>query len=269
MATPQWLRWASAAAFLGFAALGDTLVHGLAHAEPRPAVVELFTSEGCNSCPPAEAYVGELAGRTDVLALAFHVDYWDDLGWRDRFGLGQSVERQRSYARSLRLSSVYTPEVVIDGRADYVGSNRSGISNALKDRRDGVPLTLSVGNGEAEVRLGPNDQGTRENGQGGKVPGEPATSAKSLTEKPAGGDVVLVAYLRKAVSAIGRGENAGRTLDEYNIVRAVVPLGRWNGGAQEFQAKLASLPQDATDVAVLVQSPGQGPVVGAATQRLR
>jgi hypothetical protein len=240
MATPLWLRWASAA-FLGFATL--------AHAEPRPAVVELFTSEGCNSCPPAEAYVGELAGRSDVLALAFHVDYWDDLGWRDRFGLGQSVERQRSYARSLRLSSVYTPEVVIDGRADYVGSNRSGIGNALKEKRDGVPVTLSVGNGEAEIRLAPHEKASR--------------------EKEAGGDVVLVAYLRKAVSSIGRGENAGRTLDEYNIVRAVVPLGRWDGGAQEFRTKLASLPQDTTDVAVLVQSPGQGAVVAAATQRVR
>lgn len=80
----------------------------LADAQPRPAVVELFTSEGCNSCPPAEAYVGELAGRPDVLALAFHVDYWDDLGWRDRFGLSQAVERQRNYARTLRLGSVYT-----------------------------------------------------------------------------------------------------------------------------------------------------------------
>jgi hypothetical protein len=181
-----------------------------------------------------------------VLALAFHVDYWDDLGWRDRFGLRQSVERQRAYARSLRLSSVYTPEVVIDGRADYVGSNRLGIGNALKERREGVPVTLSVGNGEADVRV---------------APGAPSESTF--------GDVVLVAYLRKAVSAIGRGENAGRTLDEYNIVRAVVPMGRWNGGAQEFHAKLASLPQDATDVAVLVQSTGQGAVVGAATQRLR
>ena len=265
MATPLWLRWASAT-FLGFATL--------AHAEPRPAVVELFTSEGCNSCPPAEAYVGELAGRSDVLALAFHVDYWDDLGWRDRFGLGQSVERQRSYARSLRLSSVYTPEVVIDGRADYVGSNRVGIGNALKEKRDGVPVTLSVGNGEAEVRLGRGEQGARENGIHQNGPGEQAQGAKLSTEraareKAAGGDVVLVAYLRKAVSSIGRGENAGRTLDEYNIVRAVVPLGRWNGEDQEFHAKLASLPQDATDVAVLVQSPGQGAVVGAATQRVR
>jgi hypothetical protein len=240
MATPLWLRWVWGT-FLGFATL--------AHAEPRPVVVELFTSEGCNSCPPAEAYVGELAGRGDVLALAFHVDYWDDLGWRDRFGLSQSVERQRAYARSLRLSSVYTPEVVIDGRADYVGSNRVGIGNALKERREGVPVTLSVGNGEADVRLGP----------GVKAPGE----------KAIGGDVVLVAYQRKAVSAIGRGENAGRTLEEYNIVRAVVPLGRWDGGAQEFRAKLTSLPRDVTDVAVLVQSPGQGAVVGAATQPVR
>ena len=88
-------------------------------AEPRPAVVELFTSEGCNSCPPAEAYVGELAGRRDVLALAFHVDYWDDLGWRDRFGLSQAVVRQSNYSRTLRLRSVYTPQVVVDeiGRA--------------------------------------------------------------------------------------------------------------------------------------------------------
>ena len=240
MATGRWLRWMTGA----FLSLG-----AVAHADPRPAVVELFTSEGCNSCPPAEAYVGELAGRNDVLALAFHVDYWDDLGWRDRFGLRQSVERQHAYARSLRLSSVYTPEVVIDGRADYVGSNRVGIGNALKERREGVPVTLSVENGEADVRL--------------------AAGPKVHSGDDIGGDVVLVAYLRKAVSAIGRGENVGRTLDEYNIVRAITPLGRWTGGAQEFRAKLASLPQDATDVAVLVQSPGQGAVVGAATQRIR
>jgi hypothetical protein len=270
MATPLWLRWASGT-FLGFATLVQAT---LAHAEPRPAVVELFTSEGCNSCPPAEAYVGELAGRSDVLALAFHVDYWDDLVWRDRFGLGQSVERQRSYARSLRLSSVYTPEVVIDGRADYVGSNRVGIGNALKEKRAGVPVTLSVGNGEAEVRLGPGGKEAGENGIHQNGPGEKTRDAKLSTEqdargKGAGGDVVLVAYLRKAISSIGRGENAGRTLDEYNIVRAVVPLGRWDGGVQEFHAKLASLPQDATDVAVLVQLPGQGAVVGAATQRVR
>jgi len=202
--------------------------------------VELFTSEGCNSCPPAEAYVGELAGRSDVLALAFHVDYWDDLGWRDRFGLSQAVERQRSYARALRLPTVYTPQVVIDGRADYVGSDRSAIAKALKESREGIPIAVSVSNAELLVRLEPRGQAPR-------------------------GDVVLVAYLRKAISAIGRGENAGRTLAEYNIVRAVRELGRWEGAAQDFRVKLSSLPQDATDVAVLVQAPGQGPISAAAT----
>ncbi len=87
-----------------------------ANAQSRPALVELFTSEGCSSCPPAEAYLGELARRPDVLALTFHVDYWDDLGWRDRFGLPESVQRQRGYASALHLSSIYTPQVVIDGR---------------------------------------------------------------------------------------------------------------------------------------------------------
>ena len=211
-----------------------------ASAAPRPAVVELFTSEGCNSCPPAEAYVGELAGRSDVLALAFHVDYWDDLGWRDRFGLSQAVERQRGYARTLRLSTVYTPQVVIDGRADYVGSNRSAIARALKESRNGVPIRLSVNDAEVLVRLEPDVQAAR-------------------------GDVILVAYLRKAVSSIGRGENAGRTLAEYNIVRAIRELGRWEGAAQDFRIKLAALPQDATDVAVLVQAAEQGPIIAATT----
>jgi hypothetical protein len=87
-----------------------------ASAEGRPAVVELFTSEGCSSCPAAELYTAELAQRSDVLVLAFHVDYWDSLGWSDRFGLAQAALRQRGYAQALRLSSVFTPQVVIDGR---------------------------------------------------------------------------------------------------------------------------------------------------------
>ena len=213
----------------------------VADAQPRPAVVELFTSEGCNSCPPAEAYVGELASRPDVLALAFHVDYWDDLGWRDRFGLGQAVERQRNYARALRLGSVYTPQIVVDGNTDFVGSSRGAIERALRDSRQGPPVALSIGPDEITVKL------------------EPGTRA---------GDVVLVSYLRKAVTPIGRGENAGRTLAEYNIVRSVQTLGHLDGTAQEFRMKLASLPRDATDVAVLVQAPGQGAIVSAATHAL-
>jgi hypothetical protein len=215
-----------------------------AHAQSRSAVIELFTSEGCSSCPPAEAYIGELARRSDVLALSFHVDYWDDLGWRDRFALGQAAERQRTYARVLRRSSVYTPQVVIDGRDDYVGSDRTAIGNSLSRNRTGVPVGISVRGGEVRVEVGAQE----------KVP----TS-----------DVVLVAYLRTAVSAIGRGENAGRTLEEFNIVRAIHTLGRWEGREQSFEAPLSSLPPDATDVAVLVQPTGQAPIIGAAARSLR
>ena len=216
----------------------------VANAQSRPAVVELFTSEGCSSCPPAEGYIGELAQRSDVLALAFHVDYWDDLGWRDRFGLSEAVQRQRVYAVNLRSPSVYTPQVVIDGQDDYLGSDRGAIGRALSRNRSGVSVGLSVRDGEVEAEIGAQTAGVS-------------------------GDVLLVAYLRKAVSAIGRGENAGRTLQEFNIVRAIHTLGRWEGRAQSFRAKISSLPSDSTDVAVLVQRSGQAPIIGAATRALR
>src|ERR1700730_8605379 len=147
------------------------------NAQSRPAVVELFTSEGCSSCPPAEAYIGELAQRRDVLALTFHVDYWDDLGWRDRFGLPEAVQRQRTYAKSLRLSSVYTPQVVIDGQHDFVGSDVKSISRALTENRNGVAIALSVRDGDVVVDL-------------------------DAQQVSAPSDILLVAYLRTAVSSI-------------------------------------------------------------------
>jgi hypothetical protein len=226
--------------------IAGSLLFGSAsvNAQSRPAVVELFTSEGCSSCPPAETYIGELAQRHDVLALAFHVDYWDDLGWRDRFGLPEAVQRQRAYARSLRLSSVYTPQVVIDGHADMVGSDRASISRALTGNRNGVAVALSVRDGEVLVDF-------------------------DAQQNAAPSDVLLVAYLRTAVSPIGRGENAGRTLKEFNIVRDFHSLGRWAGQKQQYHARVDSLPPDSTDVAVLVQPVGQAPIIGAATVALR
>jgi hypothetical protein len=216
----------------------------IANGQSRPAVVELFTSEGCNSCPPAETYIGELAQRRDVLALAFHVDYWDDLGWRDRFGLPGAVQRQRAYARALKLASVYTPQVVVDGQHDFVGGDRSSIARVLAGNRGGVALALSVREGEVLVDLG-------------------------AREKTAPSDVLLIAYLREAVSPIGRGENAGRTLTEFNIVRDFRSLGRWDGQKQAYRSRVNSLPSDATDVAVLIQPEGQAPIIGAASVALR
>jgi hypothetical protein len=125
-----------------------------AGAEPRPVVLELFTSEGCSSCLPAEVIVNELAQRPNVLPLSFHVDYWDDLGWRDRYSLASATGRQRAYARTLRRSSVYTPQVVIDGSRDIVGSQRAAVMEAVSGRRDGVATSLSVGGGTIQIHVG-------------------------------------------------------------------------------------------------------------------
>jgi hypothetical protein len=233
--TRPFRQWLAAVVALGCTA--GTL------AQSRPVVVELFTSEGCSSCPPAEAFIGQLSARSDVLPLAFHVGYWDDLGWRDRFALAQSVDRQNVYARNLHRSSVYTPQLVIDGRSDSVGADGTAIAKALTERHDGVPVTVSLRDGGVLVDIG------------------------ASTEFPQS-DVVLVTYLRHTVSAIGRGENAGRNLEEFNIVRSIRTLSVWKGKSQSFRVPVSSLPRDATDVAVLIQSFGQAPIIGAAAHAL-
>jgi hypothetical protein len=233
--TRPTLKRLTTAAIFGFAAITN------AHA--RPVVIELFTSQGCSSCPPADAYVGKLSARPDIIALSFHVNYWDDLGWRDRFALTEAVERQNVYARNLHRASVYTPQLIIDG-SDDGGTNTRAVDSALSRDRDGVPVALALAGGELRVEVGTN------------------------THFPPG-EVILVAYLRHAVSAIGRGENAGRRLEEFNIVRSIRKLGPWRGDNERFSVPLSSLPADATDVAVLVQGTGQTPIVGAAARSLR
>ncbi len=213
--------------------------------QSKPAVLELFTSEGCSSCPPAEAFLGELAKRPDVLALAFHVDYWDGLGWRDRFALAASTERQRLYAKNLGSFSVYTPQLIVDGSHDFVGSDRVSVGRTLAQARSaGVVVNLAVHLGTISVTL----------------------------ERHAGiplSDVLLVAYQKAAVSRIGHGENAGRELEEFNIVRALTPLGQWAGASQQFEALVGTIPGDATDVAILIQGVGEGPIIGAVSTSLR
>jgi hypothetical protein len=207
----------------------------------RPLVVELFTAQGCSSCPPADAYLGQLSQRPDVVALAFHVDYWDSSGWRDKFELRQAVERQNAYVHNFRRASAFTPQFVIDGRKDAMDTN--SIVQALQEPRDAVPVTLAVHEGQLVVDVG-EKQG----------------------EHPS--DVVLVAYLHHAETNVGRGENAGKSLEEFNIVRGIRTLGEWKGAPGNYKVSVSSLPSDATDVAVLVQSRGEGPIVGAATQSL-
>ncbi len=228
--THPMVTWAALAALTGATS---------ATADPRPAVIELFTSQGCNSCPPADTLLGELAARGDVLALAYHVDYWDQLGWRDRFGLPQSVQRQSQYARRLGLASVYTPQMVIDGRADVLGSDRSRVALLLATPRRGVPVIARLQGHELVVEAGA------------------VTGAAPC-------DVLVVSFLPDAVTPVGRGENSGRTLREFNVVRSISTLGVWQATTARWRVELNSFPTDARFVAVLLQEQVTGSIVGAA-----
>jgi hypothetical protein len=209
-------------------------------AAPRPTVVELYTSEGCSSCPPAKEYLGELTNRNDVLPLSFHVDYWDELGWRDPLAFSASTGRQRGYAARLGLHSIFTPQVVIDGRESLVGSDRRRIARRLDAASSpSIDLELARQGGDLVVSVGSE------------------SSSGSV-------DVVLVPFRRRVISAIGRGENQGRTLTEFNVARELRVIGHTRGAESlHIRVALDSLPKDATDVAVLAQRPSQGEIVGA------
>lgn len=206
-------------------------------AAPRPAVIELFTSQGCSSCPPADALLGELAQRPDTIALAFHVDYWDSLGWRDRFDLPLAAKRQQRYVETLGLSSAFTPQIVVDGRRSFVGSDRTGITRSFGEIRNAVPVHAQVSDRTLVIELGSGAQETY--------------------------DVCVVAVLPRAESHIGGGENSGKTLIDFNIVRGYLQLGTWRGAPARFEVPLSSLPADASKAAVLVQHQGQGEIAGA------
>lgn len=211
-----------------------------AHAASRPTVVELYTSEGCSSCPPAEEYLGELSRRPDVLALSFHVDYWNDLGWRDPFSLPSSTARQSAYAARLSPESIFTPQVIVDGRESFVGSDRSLIGKRLRTAgADLLSIGLEQSNSELVVSVGP----------------------EAIAEQT---EIFLIPFRRHVVSPIGRGENQGRTLEEFNVVREVRLIGRSRPQASQLRVPINSLPKDATDVAVLAQRPHHGEIVGSA-----
>lgn len=210
-------------------------------------ILELFTSEGCSSCVPAERYLGELSERPDVLALSFHVGYWDSLGWRDSLAFPATTERQTIYARRFRLASVYTPQLIVDGAKEFVGSDRGRIGPALAGHAQRVRVSITADPAGLRIGIGP-DSGT--------------------LMSPGASDVVLVPFRRKVTSRIARGENAGREVEEYNVARELRVLGHSRADPVEFRVALASLPRDATDVAVLVQQSSQGEILGAASRSL-
>jgi hypothetical protein len=201
----------------------------------HPTVVELYQSQGCSSCPPANANLNALASRPNVLALSFAVTYWDGLGWKDIFAQPAFTARQWDYARAMRHDQVWTPQVIVNGRATVVGNKRAPLEAliAANDRGSGGPALALSGN-----RL----------------------TVAGATARPA--DIWLVRYDPRSIAVpIKAGENNGRTLPHRNIVREMVKLGRWQGGTASFTLPPAKLPGLAT--AALVQVGPGGPIIAA------
>lgn len=219
------------------AALAAALLPMAAQAETRPVVVELFTSQGCSSCPPADALLAELAQRPDVIALGFHIDYWDGLGWKDPLSSPEATARQRDYARQFGRRQVYTPQLVVDGTDEAVGSDRAAIAAALKKAtRDALaPVAFAKDRHSVAIAAG--------TGSG-----------------PQHAKVLLVRYAQKRTSRVTAGENTGRTLDDANGVESLTPLGAWTGTAVTFPVEP---PAAGEGLAVLVQAP-DGHILGAA-----
>src|SRR3954453_22094897 len=174
---------------------------------PTPVVVELFTSQGCSSCPPADALIHDIANdpamRGRVIPLAFHVDYWDSLGWRDPFSSAEWTQRQARYARTMRLSSAYTPQAVVNGSREFVGSNRAAMSAALEKVSNEKP--------RAEITLTARREGN--------------SLIANIHTKVAANDDLMLAIVEDGVTTkIEHGENAGRTLTNDAIVRKLVQV---------------------------------------------
>jgi hypothetical protein len=204
-------------------------------AAERPVVVELFTSQGCNSCPPANAFLNEMSKqRRDVLALAFHVTYWDRLGWKDPFSMEAATRRQDVYGRRFGDGS-YTPEMVVDGAASMVGSARgevnSAIENAKRNSRTAAPVSVTKNGEQVSIEVGA--------GSGS-------------------GNILLIGFDHEHTTAVGRGENSGRTLVEANVVRSIRSVGQWSGTAMRISERFP----EGQDVAVLLEAP-DGRIIGA------
>jgi hypothetical protein len=214
-----------------------TLCAHAAFASPQRSVVELFTSEGCSSCPPADALAGRLAGKGAVIVLSFHVNYWDDQGWKDSFSSQASTDRQYAYVRSLSERSVFTPQLIVNGTRSVVGSQEGAVQHALaRSNTERFPV-------QAELARQPD-----------------GTFQLTLTGEPVRGDVWEVRYVHHAITHIRGGENGGRSLETFNNVTRIQRLGAYAPGTLKLQA----LTGVDDGLAILVQAPEAGRILGAA-----
>lgn len=208
-----------------------------------PVVVELFTSQGCSACPPADEELARLAGREDIIALSLHVDYWDYLGWKDVFGSAEHTKRQRAYASAMHERMIYTPQMVFQGNEHVVGSQHEKVRAAI-ERQLAHPAI-------ARVTL-------RQDGDEILISIKPTADAPTPDKKEA---QVSIAYFTAIEDMrIPQGENSGREIIYRNVVREWMDLGPWPGGALSLTAPM---PADIDGAAVLVQTGAGGPILGA------
>jgi hypothetical protein len=222
---------------------------------PRPAaaakhqdlltVVELFTSQGCGLCRPADALLGELTKRADLLPLSFHVNYWDYIGWKDTFASAANTTRQRAYARRFGQRYVYTPQMVIQGTAQAAGSNRASVLADIEKHKSLSPVPIKIQRGPGGrsiiVTIAADPQGKKQNA-----------------------DVWLVMFDRNRKTAVSRGENRGKTLSDFNVVRSLKKVAEWDGGKMKFTVNSPGDVVLSGDCAILLQSAGPGRILGAA-----
>ncbi len=212
-----------------------------------PVVVELFTSQGCNSCPPADEFLGELAREPGIIALSLHVNYWDYIGWQDPYASTASTARQHDYVKQLGLRWVYTPQMIIDGQDDVTGLQRHKVLRSIEK--------AAAGRKALRVRF--------ERTNGGRI-------VIPEGHAPEGGAAVwLAVYDGSHETEVRRGENAGRRLRNYNVVRELTQIGSWHGAHLEIPLDMASAAAEGRDgCAVIVQKRPAGQVLGATAIRL-
>ncbi len=226
--------WLRAIAVAGFGAA--PVAAAQADEPPGPIVLELFTSQGCNACPPADAMLAELAERPGVIALALHVDYWNYLGWRDTFSMPANTERQRDYARTFGERMIYTPQLVVNGKVGVIGSRRDAVEKALAEAGP-MPVAVTISRkGDMLV-------------------------AEARSTDPVEAEVIYVVYDAPATVRPTAGENDGRDLETINPVRMMSTLEHWHGGAGSWTLPA---PADAQGVVVMVQAMDDRRVLGAA-----
>ncbi len=214
-----------------------------AAASDTPVLLELFTSQGCSDCPPADKLAGELAKLPGIHLATLNVDYWDYLGWKDTLAKPLYSKRQMDYAHARGDNNVYTPQMVINGAAYAVGSRRSDIEAAMaKARASALPIAVGIAGLGADVEI-------------------------TLGEGPAMDATLWVMGIAPLVSVpIARGENAGHGVTYHNVARQLVAAGTWDGKAQKYQLPKASLMvPDCTSCLVVLQKGQVGPVLGLAS----